>query len=62
MKATDMGGQTVMFKAEVDIDGREITRSYLEKIDIEKLLDVRIAWLNNLSFVYKFLNLINRKL
>jgi hypothetical protein len=38
-----MGGQTVMFKAEVDIDGREITRSYLEKIDIEKLLDVRIA-------------------
>ena len=57
-----MGGQTVMFKAEVDIDGREITRSYLEKIDIEKLLDVRIAWLNNLSFVYKFLNLINRKL
>ncbi len=27
-----------MFKAEVDIDGREITRSYIEKIDIEKLL------------------------
>ena len=40
VKATDMGGQTVMFKAEVDIDGREITRSYLEKIDIEKLLEV----------------------
>lgn len=39
VKATDLGGQTVMFKAEVDIDGREITRSYLEKIDIEKLLD-----------------------
>ena len=29
-----MGGSTVMFKAEADIDGREITRSYLEKIDI----------------------------
>ena len=41
VKATDMGGQTVMFKAEVDIDGREITRSYLEKIDIEKLLEVK---------------------
>ena len=39
VKATDLGGQTVMFKAEVDIDGREITRSYLEKIDIEKLLE-----------------------
>jgi len=41
VKATDLGGQTVMFKAEVDIDGREITRSYLEKIDIDKLLEVR---------------------
>ena len=40
VKATDMGSQTVMFKAEVDIDGREITRSYLENIDIEKLLEV----------------------
>ena len=40
VKATDMGGQTVMFKAEADIDGREITRSYLEKIDIEKLAEV----------------------
>ncbi|CAF4256787.1 unnamed protein product, partial [Rotaria magnacalcarata] len=29
IKATDMGSQSVMFKAEVDIDGREITRSYL---------------------------------
>lgn len=40
IKATDMGSQTIMFKAEVDVDGREITRSYLEKIDIEKLLEV----------------------
>jgi zinc transporter 9 len=39
IKATDLGGQTVMFKAEVDIDGREITRSYLERLDIEKLLE-----------------------
>jgi solute carrier family 30 (zinc transporter), member 9 len=43
VKATDMGGQTVMFKAEVDIDGREITRSYLERIDIEKLLEVNFS-------------------
>lgn len=42
VKATDLGGQTVMFKAEVDFDGREITRSYLEKIDIDKLVDVKI--------------------
>jgi zinc transporter 9 len=49
VKATDLGGQTVMFKAEADIDGREITRSYLEKIDIDKLLEVfRLIILRNL--------------
>jgi len=41
IKATDMGSQSVMFKAEVDIDGREIARSYLEKIDINVILEVR---------------------
>ena len=40
IKATDMGSQSVMFKAEVDIDGRQITRSYLERIDIQVLLEV----------------------
>ncbi|CAF1032133.1 unnamed protein product [Adineta ricciae] len=39
IKATDMGSQSVMFKAEVDIDGREITRSYLERIDIQLILE-----------------------
>lgn len=41
IKATDMGSQSVMFKAEIDIDGREIARSYLEKLDVQNLLDVR---------------------
>ena len=40
VKATDMGSQSVMFKAEVDIDGREIARSYLERIDIHLILEV----------------------
>lgn len=40
VKATDMGSQSVMFKAEVDIDGREITRSYLERMDIHLILEV----------------------
>lgn len=40
IKATDMGSQSVMFKAEVDIDGREIARSYLEKVDIQVILEV----------------------
>lgn len=41
IKATDMGSQYVMFKAEVDVDGQEIARSYLEKIDIQTVLQVK---------------------
>ena len=43
IKATDMGSQSVMFKAEVDIDGREIARSYLERIDIQLILKVCLS-------------------
>lgn len=61
VKATDLGGQTVMFKAEVDIDGREMTRSYLEKVDIEKLLDVifLISFFVSFIFFSSFLKEIN---
>jgi zinc transporter 9 len=39
VKATDIGGRFVRFKAEVDFDGREITRYYLEQqVDLEKAL------------------------
>uniref|UniRef100_A0AAR2KQR1 Proton-coupled zinc antiporter SLC30A9, mitochondrial n=1 Tax=Pygocentrus nattereri TaxID=42514 RepID=A0AAR2KQR1_PYGNA len=38
VKATDMGLSTVRFKAEVDFDGRVVTRSYLEKQDIDQIL------------------------
>lgn len=40
VKATDMGMNTVRFKAEVDFDGRIVTRSYLEKQDIDIILNV----------------------
>nr|XP_033802370.1 zinc transporter 9 isoform X2 [Geotrypetes seraphini] len=39
VKATDMGMSKVRFKAEVDFDGRIVTRSYLEKQDIEQMLN-----------------------
>ncbi|XP_029444548.1 zinc transporter 9 [Rhinatrema bivittatum] len=39
VKATDMGMSKVRFKAEVDFDGRVVTRSYLEKQDIEQMLN-----------------------
>lgn len=42
VKATDLGNGVVRYKAEVDVDGRELTRKYLEKIDLkELLLDIR---------------------
>lgn len=40
VKATDMGLSMVRFKAEVDFDGRVVTRSYLEKQDIDQILNV----------------------
>ncbi|KAG8516521.1 Zinc transporter 9, partial [Galemys pyrenaicus] len=38
VKATDMGLGKVRFKAEVDFDGRVVTRSYLEKQDFDQML------------------------
>ncbi|RXM31449.1 Zinc transporter 9 [Acipenser ruthenus] len=38
VKATDIGLSKVRFKAEVDFDGQVVTRSYLEKQDIEQIL------------------------
>jgi len=35
-----MGGSYVRFKAEVDFDGRELTRYYLESHDLEEILKV----------------------
>ncbi|XP_065581389.1 proton-coupled zinc antiporter SLC30A9, mitochondrial-like isoform X2 [Artemia franciscana] len=39
VKGIDMGSGLVRYKAEVDFDGRELTRSYLEKQDLELLLE-----------------------
>lgn len=40
VKATDLGNDIVRYKAEVDIDGRQLTRHYLDTIDLEVLLAV----------------------
>lgn len=40
VKATDLGLGKVRFKAEVDFDGRVVTRSYLEKQDFDQMLQV----------------------
>ncbi|KAI0979618.1 hypothetical protein GJ496_003295 [Pomphorhynchus laevis] len=38
VKATDMGNQCAMFKAEIDLDGAAIARTYLDKTDVDALL------------------------
>ena len=40
VKGIDMGTGLVRYKAEVDFDGRELTRFYLDQQDLEALLKV----------------------
>ncbi len=49
VKATDIGLSKVRFKAEVDFDGRVVTRSYLEKQDIDQILNVSYLLLQIVS-------------
>uniref|UniRef100_A0A7G3B7D4 Proton-coupled zinc antiporter SLC30A9, mitochondrial n=1 Tax=Lutzomyia longipalpis TaxID=7200 RepID=A0A7G3B7D4_LUTLO len=39
VKGIDMGNSLVRYKAEVDFDGRELTRSYLDKLDLKSMLE-----------------------
>ena len=41
VKGIDMGTGLVRYKAEVDFDGRELTRGYIDKQDLEVLLKVK---------------------
>lgn len=45
VKGIDMGNNKVRYKAEVDFDGRELTRTYLMKQDMEAMIRVRICFL-----------------
>jgi len=38
-KCIDMGSSLARYKAEIDFDGRELTRSYLDKQDLEVMLE-----------------------
>lgn len=40
VKGIDIGNSLVRYKAEIDFDGRELARLYLEKQDISKMLEV----------------------
>ena len=40
VKGIDMGSSLVRYKAEMDFDGRELTRAYLDKQDLNIILEV----------------------
>lgn len=39
VKATDLGNGVFRYKAEVDVDGRELSKKYLKSIDLKELLE-----------------------
>jgi len=39
VKATDLGNGVVRYKAEVDVDGRELTKKYIEGTDLKEILE-----------------------
>lgn len=41
VKGIDMGNNMVRYKAEVDFDGRELTRAYLMKQDMDGMMKVK---------------------
>lgn len=43
VKGIDMGNSLVRYKAELDFDGRELSRVYLDKQDLNQLLEVSIS-------------------
>lgn len=40
VKGIDMGNYLIRYKAEIDFDGRELTRAYLDKQELSLLIEV----------------------
>ncbi|XP_076175866.1 solute carrier family 30 member 9 isoform X2 [Ptiloglossa arizonensis] len=54
VKGIDMGNNLVRYKAELDFDGRELTRSYLEKNDLAAMLQ-EVKAMKNIDEMETFL-------
>ncbi|CAH0559981.1 unnamed protein product [Brassicogethes aeneus] len=54
VKGIDMGSYLVRYKAELDFDGRELTRAYLDKQDLNELLE-EIKKLENIDKLEEFM-------
>lgn len=53
IKTTMIGGEEIRFKAEVDIDGRELTKRYLETLSLDDLLQVSIFINSQLNITFE---------
>lgn len=51
VKGIDMGSYLVRYKAELDFDGRELTRAYIDKQNLNELLEV--SFFNIIHTFYK---------
>ncbi|KAJ8679616.1 hypothetical protein QAD02_015403 [Eretmocerus hayati] len=54
VKGIDMGNSLVRYKAEIDFDGRELTRSYLDKHDLNAMLE-EVKKMENIDELESFL-------
>ncbi|XP_012288780.1 zinc transporter 9 [Orussus abietinus] len=54
VKGIDMGNSLVRYKAELDFDGRELTRSYLDKHDLNAMLE-EVRKMQNIDELESFL-------
>ncbi|XP_050447051.1 zinc transporter 9 [Cataglyphis hispanica] len=54
VKGIDMGNHLVRYKAELDFDGRELTRSYLDKHDLNTMLE-EVKAMQNIEELEAFL-------
>lgn len=54
VKGIDMGSYLVRYKAELDFDGRELTRAYLDKQDLNELLE-EVKQLENIDKLEEFM-------
>ena len=53
-----LGADTVRFKAEVNFDGREVTKVHISRLDLEKILLVSTTTSYNIIDVIIFLVLV----
>uniref|UniRef100_A0A6P7GIG0 Proton-coupled zinc antiporter SLC30A9, mitochondrial n=1 Tax=Diabrotica virgifera virgifera TaxID=50390 RepID=A0A6P7GIG0_DIAVI len=54
VKGIDMGSYLVRYKAELDFDGRELTRAYLDKLELNELLE-EIKGIDNIDKLEEFM-------